>query len=234
MPILQLTPRLDCIANLVPKGARLADIGTDHGFLPLFLLLHNSIHSAIASDLRKGPLDSAKRNAEMFRCLDQLSLRLGAGLDKIEPSECDTVVIAGMGGQTIADILAAAPWTQSGGHTLLLQPMTMIPELRQYLWSHGFHIAQEVICTEGRRYYVVLRVVGSDSTSETAAPALSNCYYSDALLQNAKAHEYLTAILHRERRVLKGRIQGSSVSVCALEHQKTVVKILTELVEGKQ
>ena len=103
-----LTPRLACIAALVPQGARLADVGTDHGKLPVSLLLSGRVASAIGSDIGQGPLAHAARNAAEHGVA--LSLRLAPGLDAVQPDECDTVSIAGMGGQTIADILADAPW----------------------------------------------------------------------------------------------------------------------------
>ena len=142
-----LTPRLACIAALVPQGAQLADVGTDHGKLPITLLIEGRIAHAIGSDLREGPLDHAARNAEEHGVI--LPLRLAAGLDGISPEECDTVTIAGMGGQTIAEILQNAPWTADGDHLLLLQPMTMIYELRQWLWAHGYAIEREASQSAG-------------------------------------------------------------------------------------
>ena len=142
-----LTPRLACIAALVPQGAQLADVGTDHGKLPITLLIEGRIAHAIGSDLREGPLDHAARNAEEHGVI--LPLRLAAGLDGISPEECDTVTIAGMGGQTIAEILQNAPWTADGDHLLLLQPMTMIYELRQWLWAHGYAIERETRALNG-------------------------------------------------------------------------------------
>ena len=128
MESMVLTPRLACLASLVPQGARLADIGTDHGKLPVSLLLEGRIAAAIGSDIGEGPLAHAARNAADHGV--SLSLRLAAGLDAVQSEECDTVSIAGMGGQTIAEILAAAPWCERGHHLLLLQPMTMVYELR--------------------------------------------------------------------------------------------------------
>ena len=112
-----LTPRLACMAALVPQNARLADIGTDHGKLPISLLLDGHIASAIGSDIRSGPLAHAERNAKEHNV--SLSLRLAPGLEAVRAEECDTVTIAGMGGQTIAEILTAAPWTAQGNHLLL-------------------------------------------------------------------------------------------------------------------
>lgn len=153
-----LTPRLACMAALVPPNARLADIGTDHGKLPISLLLDGHIASAIGSDIRSGPLAHAERNAKEHNV--SLSLRLAPGLEAVRAEECDTVTIAGMGGQTIAEILTAAPWTAQGDHLLLLQPMTMIAELRGGCTRTATPSSVKRCAREDRRRYVVLSVRG--------------------------------------------------------------------------
>ena len=105
----KLPPRLAAIAALVPDGARLADVGTDHALLPIRLLLDGKIQSAVATDIRSGPLSRAKENAYAAGVQD-LSCVLCDGLTGISPDSVDTVVIAGMGGENIAAILRAAPW----------------------------------------------------------------------------------------------------------------------------
>ena len=118
---LQLQPRLQCIASLVPKGARLADIGTDHGYLPVYLLQEGTIGHAIVSDINALPLAHARATAAEYGVTEKLDFRLCPGLAKLRPEECDTVAIAGMGGETILGILEAAPWTRDGAHTLILR-----------------------------------------------------------------------------------------------------------------
>ena len=145
---MHLTPRLRTIMQQVPEGARLADIGTDHALIPTALLRRGVIQSAIASDLREGPLDSAARTAKQFEVEHKLSLRLGGGLQTVKPDEADTIVIAGMGGETIAQILADDAWALDGAHLLLLQAMTAQPYLRQYLAAHGGVIQKELLCRE--------------------------------------------------------------------------------------
>ena len=146
---MHLTPRLRTIMQQVPEGAKLADIGTDHALIPTALLRRGVIQQAIASDLREGPLDSAARTAKQFCVEDRLSLRLGGGMQTIQPEEADTIVIAGMGGETIAQILTDDPWALDGNHLLLLQAMTAQPYLRQYLAAHGGIIQKESLCREG-------------------------------------------------------------------------------------
>ena len=123
-----------------PRGARLADVGTDHAYLPACLLMEGKIPSAIAADLREGPLRRARETAAEYGCGDRMAFRLCDGLSGIRPEETDAVVIAGMGGETIAQILEAAPWVRTRKIPLVLQPMSSIPELRQWLGEDGFHI----------------------------------------------------------------------------------------------
>lgn len=224
-----LTPRLACIASLVPQGARLADIGTDHGKLPVSLLLAGRIAAAIGSDIGEGPLAHAARNAAEHGV--SLPLRLAAGLDAVGSEECDTVSIAGMGGQTIAEILAAAPWCERGQHLLLLQPMTMVYELRQWLWAHGYAIARETLCREDRRQYVVLSVRGG---AEKAELPLWRCVVSPALLQADGAKDYLRALFVKEKRALDGMERASAIDKARVGAQRRLVSEIQQALEGLQ
>lgn len=155
---IQLSPRLASVAALVPPGAVLADVGTDHAFLPVYLLQRGLIAGSVASDLREGPLNKAKANAVKYGLTGQMAFRLCDGLRDITPGEVDTIAIAGMGGETIAAILAAAPWTKQGQHRLILQPMTSLYDLRHYLSGSGYMITMEHLNREGRRIYITMEV----------------------------------------------------------------------------
>ena len=154
---LELTPRLQLLADWVPQGARLADVGTDHGYLPVWLSLQGRLTSAIASDLRKGPLEHAKETGRMYGA-QNIDYRLGNGLAGIGPEETDVIVIAGMGGENIASILEAAPWTADGVHTLLLAPHTKAEELRRYLMDHGYEILREKLVYDRGTIYPIMEV----------------------------------------------------------------------------
>lgn len=151
-----LSPRLQTVAGLVPGGARLADVGTDHGRLPVWLVQHGAVERAVCSDLRPGPLSRAKALAERWQVSDKMEFRLCDGLSEIAPWEADVITIAGMGGETIADILHAARWSNEPGHTYILQAMSGMDGLRRYLSGNGFTIEQEVLVEEGETLYVVL------------------------------------------------------------------------------
>lgn len=159
---LELTPRLRRLADWVPSGARLADIGTDHGHLPVWLMLRRQVRAAIAADLRSGPLSRAKETAAAYGVM--LEFRLCDGLMEIGPEECDTIVIAGMGGENIASILSAAPWTADGRHTLLLQPQTRAEKLRSFLMEYGFQITREALVRDRGTIYPVLEAAAGRMT----------------------------------------------------------------------
>ena len=163
---MELTARLQSVANQVPQGAAFADIGTDHAYLPVWLLLNGRISHAIAADLREGPLNSARETAAEHGLSDRVSFRLCNGLADLSPDEVDTIAIAGMGGETIATILEAAPWAKDG-KLLLLQPMTSFPDLRRWLQQNGYRIESETISKEGKRLYCCLTVRGGQMEALT-------------------------------------------------------------------
>ena len=149
---LQLQPRLQLLADMVPEGSRLADVGTDHGYIPVWLLKRGRIAAAIASDIGAEPLQHARQT--------DIDFRLCPGLDAIAPEEADTIVIAGMGGETIQMILEAAPWTAKGEHLLLLQPMTKVEYLRKWLVDNGYYFTEERLVFDKNYRYPVFAVRG--------------------------------------------------------------------------
>ena len=181
---LELAPRLRLLADWVPPGARLADVGTDHGYLPVWLLLHGRVASAIASDLRPGPLSRARETAGSWGV--QMDCRLCDGLSAVAPEECDTVVIAGMGGENIAAILAAAPWTADGRHTLLLQPQSRAETLRGFLAANGYAIRREALVQDRGHLYPILEAAKGRMTL-----SLGQLYCGAKLLQDPLGDRYL-------------------------------------------
>ena len=196
---MELTPRLQAIAEQVPQGARLADVGTDHGYLPVWLLRSGRIDGAIAADLREGPLNRARETAGRFGVTERISFRLCGGLSAIRPEEVDTVVIAGMGGETIISILEAAPWTKEGT-LLLLQPMTGSAELRLWLQEHGYQITGERIAREGEKLYNILTVRGGEM------PPLSPAeLWAGRQNGGPQRLEYLDQVRNRAEKALRGQ-----------------------------
>lgn len=153
---IELTSRLQAVADFVPSGVRFADIGTDHGFLPVSLLQSGKIQSAIAADIRPGPLSRARATGESYGMGQALEYRLCDGLVGIKPQEVDVIAIAGMGGETIIHILSNSPWALE--KSLILQPMSTQSELRQYLWTQGMTIQSERTICEGELLYNIMFV----------------------------------------------------------------------------
>ena len=194
---MELTPRLQAIADQVPQGVCFADIGTDHAYLPVWLLLNGRIDHAIAADLRKGPLSRAKETAEQYGVTDKVSFRLCDGLTGIQQGEADVIAIAGMGGETIAAILESAPWTKAC--QLLLQPMTSFPDLRLWLQENGYTIAKEKIVREGNRLYGVWCVTGGEMSALTQTELWVGKQSDDPLRK-----DYLAMMAGKIERSLKG------------------------------
>lgn len=153
-----LNPRLLKIARLLPKSHIVADIGTDHAYIPVWAILNGVSEAAVASDINKGPLDRAAQNVSAFGLSGKISLRLGAGLSTLSVGEADTIVIAGMGGILISNILSDAKDTISSAKTLILQPMTAAKELREYLLQNGFCIKEEHLVAEEEKIYNIFIV----------------------------------------------------------------------------
>ncbi|MBQ3095650.1 MAG: SAM-dependent methyltransferase [Clostridia bacterium] len=154
---MKLSPRLAAVAGLVPMGARVADIGCDHGYLSLYLTESGTAAHCIASDVREGPLSAAKENVRASGLEGSIELRLGDGLSGIAPEETDCVILAGMGGDTMREILQAAPWITGGGHTLVLQPQSHTDTLRLWLSGQGFSVTAERVVYDRGHLYVVFR-----------------------------------------------------------------------------
>ena len=155
---LPLSTRLLACAGFVNKGDRVADIGCDHGYLSIHLLTQGIARSCIASDVAKGPLQSAKDNARKFGVQENITFHLSDGVQSI-PRDFDTLVCAGMGGDTMIHILESAPWLRDEKYRLILQCQSKRPELRKWLYENGFAIRRETLAKDGKFCYPVTEVV---------------------------------------------------------------------------
>ncbi len=159
MDYIRLSPRLQMVADFVPPCACAADIGTDHGYLPVWLLQNGVIQSAIAADIHAGPLANARQSAATYDLEEHFRFVQADGLQFSGVQAADVITIAGMGGETICAILAAAPWLREGKQ-LVLQPQSKVPELTDWLWRNGFTIEDAALCRDAGKRYLVLRVLG--------------------------------------------------------------------------
>ena len=156
MSKIKLDDRLSAVASLVRNGKRVADIGTDHGYLVAYLVENGVCPSGIAADLRKGPLENARQTVIQQGLSDKIELILSDGLENIPSDACDDIVIAGMGGNLIDEILDKAPWVKDEKINIVAQPMTHGEVLRQWYIDNGFTITSEKTATDGKRYYCII------------------------------------------------------------------------------
>ena len=176
-----LSTRLLACAAFVNTGDRVADIGCDHGYLSIHLLTQGIARSIIASDVNEGPLQSAMRNARKFGVADKISFYLSDGVQNI-PRDFDTMVCAGMGGDTMIHILEAAPWLKKEQYRLILQCQSKTPMLRQYLFEQGWQINRETVLRDGRFLYTIMEVIWQPDWEKQS---IGQFYFSSALLNDA-------------------------------------------------
>ena len=177
---LPISQRLLACCNFVCKGDRVADIGCDHGYLGIHLLTNRIASHVIESDIATGPLDSARRNAQKYGVASAMTFCLSDGVKDI-PRDFDTLVCAGMGGDTMIHILSAAPWLKSSQYRLILQCQSKTPLLRRYLSENGWRITEESVLKEGKFLYTIMEVY-----FEPDYPRLTTAewYFPPALLEN--------------------------------------------------
>lgn len=155
-PLFKLDSRLQLCASMVRENVRLADIGTDHAYLPIWLARQGHISSAIAADIHLGPLQKAASNVRRYHVEEAVSTRLSDGLELIFPHEADDIVLAGMGGELIASIIEKAPWLKNKEKHLILQPMTSAEELRRFLQKEGYAVLKEQAAVKDNHAYTVM------------------------------------------------------------------------------
>lgn len=151
---MNLTSRLKAVADLAGKSTSLADIGTDHAYIPIYLMQKGMISKAIAADINTGPLERADKNIRNAGLSDRITLRQSDGLDNITDNEAETVVIAGMGGEIISHMLEKPK--PAGIKKMILQPMTDIPLVRRALHENGMIITAERLAAEKDKMYTVI------------------------------------------------------------------------------
>lgn len=156
---MELSRRLRMNASFVTPGNRLADVGTDHGYIPIALRLEGVIPSALAMDVNPGPLERAKEHIQQFHLETDIHTRLSDGVQSLCPGEADSVLIAGMGGALTVKILTEGEEVLKTVQELILQPQSEIDKVRSYLLTHGYRITQEAMVYEEGKYYPAMKAV---------------------------------------------------------------------------
>ncbi len=162
--MMQLSKRMQTLASMVTDGNRLADVGTDHGYIPIALILEKRIPFALAMDVNVGPLQRAGAHIREQGLDTYIETRLSDGLSGLKPGEADTVLIAGMGGALIKRILEGGAHCLDTVRELILQPQSEIFLVREYLVTHGFCITEENIVRDEGKYYPMMKAVHGEGS----------------------------------------------------------------------
>lgn len=165
MNVNQLSQRLALVADYLPKGAHFADIGSDHAYLPCFVCLNDPEARAVAGEVNQGPYDSAKNEVEKHKLEDRIDVRLGDGLGVVDPGEINQVVIAGMGGPLIRDILEGGKDKLSEVNRIVVQPNIDARSLRRWFFQHDYTLIDETIVEESGHIYEILVAEKGDPSS---------------------------------------------------------------------
>lgn len=215
---MHLNKRLAAVESLVRQGSRAVDVGTDHAHLPVVLIQSGRCPFVIATDIIPGPVASAQKTVALTGLSAQIDVRLGDGLDTVMPDEADDVLIAGMGGENIVDILKKAPWVKSDHYHLVLQPMTRPEVLREYLLTNGFSIEQELSVTDHGHRYMIL-----SARYTAAAPVTDPFYYHVGYLSPQTDRSYLewllTKMLHKANGMRRGGEEEKAREVEAMANR---------------
>ena len=164
--MLRIGERLQTVASMVPVCHTMADIGTDHGYVPACLALSGQCRRVIASDIAEGPCQAATETRNKYKLYNEMEVRMAPGLQGLRTGEAETVVIAGMGGATITGILEESPEIAASVTTFVLQPMNAAGLLRRWLTQHGYHIVEEALCKENKHIYSIIKAVHGERKQE--------------------------------------------------------------------
>lgn len=198
---MKLSKRMERVAWMVTEGNHLADIGTDHAYIPIYLCQQGRIPSAIAIDISSGPLERAREHVQNAGLSEYIELRLSNGTEKLRPGEADTLLLSGMGGLLMESILGRDDEVLSSAKELVLQPQSDIPDLRQWLHMKGWQIVCEDIIFDAGKYYPMMRAVQGPYISYT----IEDYHYGRMdIQQNLPVLEkYIEKLLQTEKEILE-------------------------------
>lgn len=189
---MNISKRLLSVASLISDGYSVADIGTDHGYIPIYQVLNKKSPYALAMDVNEGPLSRASENVSKYQVVDKVVTRLSDGLDRLEPGETDCIVIAGMGGLLINKILAAGIDKAHAAKEMVLSPHSDVNLVRDFLAANNFKIIDELITYDEGKYYFVLKVTNGldEYGQEDALLGHFLCQRRDAVMKHYLDKEY--------------------------------------------
>ena len=208
---MELSIRLKAIASMIEKCDSVIDVGTDHGYIPIYLVQKGIIRRAIASDINKGPVEKAKKNIIHNNACNQISCRLGSGLSTVKAGEAQVAIIAGMGGNLIRDILESDMDIVKQLKYMVLQPVQNAEVLREYLYKTGYNFIDEDICYDDGKFYEIIKVKYGNLPK-----VIDNIYYEISKILLDKnglvMKEFIQYKLHKYLKVYNGLNEDTVLS----------------------
>lgn len=224
-----ITPRLECILKHVTEK-KLADIGTDHAYIPIRLVQDKICEMVIATDIKPGPVGAAKRHIEKYGLSDKIEVRLGAGLEPLSTGEAEQIIIAGMGGEMIEKILSENE-EKAKASKLILQPMNNQYELRKFLHKNGYKILCEDIATEGEKVYnLIVACEGKDEPFEDDF----SYHIPEYLLNHPLFSEFLNKKIREYKKIIMGNEKAANKDYELIGYYKNLLNKALELLEKKE
>jgi len=196
---MELSKRLKFIASHIEKCKSIVDIGTDHGYIPIYAVKNNLCESAIASDINKDPVRKSKLNISLEGLSEKIETRLGGGLEPIKTKEVDGIIIAGMGGNLIRDILEEGKNKLPFFKFIILQPAQNPEVLREYLYNNGYKILEEDLCFDEGIYYELFKVVKNNEEHTK----VDNIFYEFSPILLKKKHTLMLPYLESKEEKYK-------------------------------
>lgn len=207
--MISLGPRLLCAASFIRCRTKIVDIGTDHAYLPAYLIENGIADSVLACDIGVMPLKNAENTVKAHSLGDKISLRISDGLREVSFDEADEITICGMGGTLMTEILEAAPWVKKAGMHLILQPMTHSEDVRSYLAQNGFSIEDEKFVVDAGKTYCCISAAYEGNSGEAESGFL---YFGFLPPKDDINAQYVAKQLHRidvKLNALKGREESA-------------------------
>lgn len=198
--MLNIGPRLTCAAEMVRRHRKTVDIGTDHAYIPAYLVLHGMSDNVLACDIGKMPLENAAKTLREYSLEDKIQLRISDGLKEVKPFEAEEIIICGMGGTLMSDILSSAGWIKKEGTHLVLQPMTHSEDVRRYLITNGFRITEEKCVVDTNRVYCC---ISADFDGEVREMPEGYLYFGYLPKNDEASRLYVQRQLHRVKTKLE-------------------------------
>ena len=229
--MIKLSKRMKAVAGMVTSGGVLADVGTDHGYIPIALVQRQKITGAIAMDINKGPLARAQENIASARLGDYIQTRLSDGVAALGEGEADSILIAGMGGELVIHILSEGEKVCKAASELILQPQSDIRKVREYLRLHHYKIVDEDMICEDGKYYPMMRVVhveSDDAWMKMNEQTKAACdIYGPLLLRNG--NPVLRRFLVRQHRQLTQILQKLQAQTMSEKIERRIAEVSEEL-----